>query len=378
MAELTESFARTCLDVVNEAIEKLVVEPLADSANLDPGWRRVGRSAAGADPPPLPDPVVSGEGGGGSRPTMNKKSGSKRGGGGGGGGGASGEGGSSNFWLDSTSTGLGMAGDDAEVGSGKHHTSASSYAYGIPPSRRSNQHRRDDCWEAQRLYCPDYVWADEAISGIQRMVRNLVKHRFVVLHSNSAAAAAAAAATDDAVRLPQSVSDAADAVLLLLRHDLPAKLHHFRAAAEADAVVTKRLYLVKCEYRAPFRAFLEAHQSVQRAPSLSVVDSCLVLHANGDRDGLRRRKQMTERAVQDALHHPQLVEALELERRVEEVEIGMARMLLPFTELARFLDSRRARLKVIPGVVAVGDLPVLEELLRVSRNAIFLVCALYI
>lgn len=45
-----------------------------------------------------------------------------------------------------------------------------------------------------------------------------------------------------------------DLLWLVLKKDLPTRLFQFRAAMEAESVVTKRLYLIKCEYRAPFRA----------------------------------------------------------------------------------------------------------------------------
>eukprot|EP00562_Extubocellulus_spinifer_P022462 CAMPEP_0178629314 /NCGR_PEP_ID=MMETSP0698-20121128/9881_1 /TAXON_ID=265572 /ORGANISM="Extubocellulus spinifer, Strain CCMP396" /LENGTH=774 /DNA_ID=CAMNT_0020268607 /DNA_START=157 /DNA_END=2482 /DNA_ORIENTATION=- len=416
LSDQAEAFARSCLEGTNEAIEKLVTEPLAESANLDPNGRvgtsastststsaasaRGGAAGAGAAR------RSPSKGGGGSRSSSSssrpgrssvnssspqkggsagssdatrsygaKKSGSKQS--------KSSPSAETSFWLDSTATAVAGGDHHTDGGTGKGSSSSgsssnsSSCCYGIPPARRTNHVQRRDCWESQRLYCPDYIWADDAISFCQRMVRSLLKHRFVAGLSASrmpgaggaTGTVAGAGAGADAAQLPQSVSDAADAVLLLLRHDIPSKLHHFRVAVEADGVVTKRLYLVKCEYRAPFRAFLEAHQSVQRAPSMAVVDACLALHNSGDKAALHRRKQETERAVQEQLRKPMLLDALELERRIEEVEIGMARMLLPFTELARFLDTRRARLRAIPDVVTVEQLPALEELLRVRQVA---------
>jgi len=409
LSDQAEAFARSCLEGTNEAIEKLVTEPLAESANLDPNGR-VGTSASaststsaasaggGAAGAGAARRSPSKGGGGSSRSSSRpgrssvnssspqkggsagssdatrsygaKKSGSKQS--------KSSPSTETSFWLDSTATAVTGGDHHTDGGTGRGSSSSgsnssnSSCCYGIPPARRINHVQRRDCWESQRLYCPDYIWADDAISFCQRMVRSLLKHRFVAGLSASRMPGAGGAtgtvagvgAGADAAQLAQSVSDAADAVLLLLRHDIPSKLHHFRVAVEADGVVTKRLYLVKCEYRAPFRAFLEAHQSVQRAPSMAVVDACLALHNSGDKAALHRRKQETERAVQEQLRKPMLLDALELERRIEEVEIGMARMLLPFTELARFLDNRRARLRAIPDVVTVEQLPALEELLR--------------
>ena len=39
--------------------------------------------------------------------------------------------------------------------------------------------------------------------------------------------------------------------------------------------------------------------------------------------------------------------------------------IYPFSELARSLDHKRARLKVVPGVVESDMLPILQETLRV-------------
>lgn len=346
LADLAMSFATACLDSTNEAIGKMVIEPLAETANLV-------KTTSSEDSSEEDGP---GSGGGSS----------SSGGAAGGSAGAclSNQG---SFRIDTTAGG---EGGPSTSGGGGDSAGASSQSFGIPPERRKYQPRRRDCWESQRLYCPDYCWADDVISFVQRLLRNLVRHRFVNVHCGDSTSGSGSAGTgngESPVRLPASVADAVNVVLLLLRHDLPAKLYQFRVAAEADGVVIKRLYLVKCEYRAPFRAFLEAHQSIQKAPSIALVDASLALHQSNSKEGLHRRTQATERAVQDALHHPKLIEALELERRIEEVEIGMARMLLPFTDLARYMENRKASLRVVPGVFDASELPALEELLRRLR-----------
>lgn len=348
LVDLAMSFATACLDGTNEAIGRMVIEPLAETANLVETISEESSEEEG-----------SGSGSGSS---------------GGGAGASGGPGKSSSKSKSSISAGATLSnqgsfridttagGEDGPSTSGGDSAGTSSLSFGIPPERRKYQPRRRDCWESQRLYCPDYCWADGVISFIHRLMRNLVRHRFVNVHCGESSGNG-----DSQIRLPSSVADAVNVVLLLLRHDLPAKLYQFRVAAEADGVVIKRLYLVKCEYRAPFRAFLEAHQSIQKAPSISLVDASLALHQSNSKEGLHRRTQATERAVQDALHHPKLIEALELERRIEEVEIGMARMLLPFTDLARYMENRKANFKVVPGVVEATELPALEELLRRLR-----------
>ena len=371
LADLAMSFATACLDGTNEAICKMVVEPLAETANLvetssseDSPSEEEGGSGPGGGSTSASG-GVSGAASGGSGKSSSKSKGS---------GGAAAAAALSNqgsFRIDTSAGGEGgtsaIGGSGGGGGVGGDSAGASSLSFGVPLERRKYQPRRRDCWESQRLYCPDFVWADDVICFIQRLMRSLVRHRFVNVHCGESSSNSNAGNGESGVRLPSSVADAVNIVLLLLRHDLPAKLYQFRVAAEADGVVIKRLYLVKCEYRAPFRAFLEAHQSVQKAPSIALVDACLALHQSNSKEGLHRRTQATERAVQDALHHPTLIEALELERRIEEVEIGMARMLLPFTDLARYMENRKAHFRVVPGVVEAGELPALEELIRRLR-----------
>ena len=331
--EHARAFASACLEQADEAIDRLTMEGLAGTANLDPA----GPGGAGAD-----RHDASGGGGaeaGGGRASLRRSKGGRGGGGGGGRGGPSADIGQ-----------LVTSYVDADAGSGGSRS--------LKPLRR-------DCWEAQRLYCPDYCWADHVLSFVHRLVRNLAKHRFVAGYDGGPGAPGGGGGGGGRPqRLPGSVAAAADAVLLLLRHDLPSRLHQFRAGIECSATIMKRLYLVKCEYRAPFRAFLEAHQSVQRAPSVGTVEACLQLHRRGDVAGLKKSKADSDRAVQEALRRPKLLEALELERRIEEAEVGMARMLIHVAELARFVDQRKARLRAISGVVEDKDVPVLEEMLR--------------
>lgn len=353
LTDLVMSFATTCLDGTNEAIGRMVCEPLSETANLAETTSSEESSSEEGSSSGSGSSSGGGASGGPGKSSSKSKSSVSAGAA------LSNQG---SFRIDTTAGGEGGPSTIGGGGVGGDSAGASSQSFGIPPERRKYQPRRRDCWESQRLYCPDYCWADDVISFIQRLLRNLVRHRFVNVHCGESSGNG-----DSPVSLPASVADAVNVVLLLLRHDLPAKLYQFRVAAEADGVVIKRLYLVKCEYRAPFRAFLEAHESIQKAPSISLVDASLALHQSNSKEGLHRRTQATERAAQDALHHPMLIEALELERRIEEVEIGMARMLLPFTDLARYMENRKANFKVVPGAVEASELPALEELLRRLR-----------
>ena len=137
------------------------------------------------------------------------------------------------------------------------------------------------------------------------------------------------------------------------------RLYHFRQAMDADAVVTKRLYLVKCEYRGPFRHFLEAHQSLLRAPSMELVDYKL--------KGALPNVETLKSELQSLLKTPQMVQVFALEREAEQLELDMGQTLFPFSELARSLDHKKARLKVVPGILEEDELPALQETVRV-RN----------
>lgn len=199
----------------------------------------------------------------------------------------------------------------------------------LPKAQRSQ-----DCWETSRLICPDHVWADDVYLTCQRILRHLSKG------------------------LPTNVpgeywSNDVQLLQYLVQQDLPIRLHQFRAAVETNSSVTKRLYLVKCEYRAPFRAFLEAHQTVQRAPSLELVES----YISGE-------ETKSENPLQPLLDKPELVEALALEEQLEGLETNMAQAIYGFTELARFLDHKRARLKAVSRILDEDDLRALQNLIR--------------
>jgi hypothetical protein len=309
---MAESFARQCLEAASDAIERISVEKLAQSANLSDPY----------------DSTASGSGGGSS----------------------------GHHHHNTLLSGVGTQGIVSGILEGREET-----------GRRTPVQNRRDCWESPRLLCPDYVWADESFTTCQRLIRSLCKHPFpqgdvdslvpsVVSPSSTAGAASSA--------MGPSCERNAGLLLQLVQDDLAMRLYQFRCAMDAESVVTKRLYLVKCEYRAPFRAFLEAHQSVQRAPSMALVDEYLSCQSN--KPQVTQMRDNAKVKLQGLLETKQLVEVLALEKKCEEMEIEMGRALFPFSELARSLDHKRARLKVVSGVVEEHEISRLKETVRVS------------
>lgn len=134
--------------------------------------------------------------------------------------------------------------------------------------RRRPLQRHKDCWESPRLHCPDYIWADDAYSACQRWIKGLDKHPLVEKSRNSsdglgldtmltAASNKKSSSSshhhhpsDQAAILPPETERQLRILVQLIEDDLPMRLYQFKQALDTDAVVTKRLYLVKCEYRA--------------------------------------------------------------------------------------------------------------------------------
>jgi len=150
----------------------------------------------------------------------------------------------------------------------------------------------------------------------------------------------------------------ASILIQLIQEDLPLRLLHFKQAMNAEEVVTKRLYLVKCEYRGPFRHFLEAHQSLLEAPSMEVVDYFL----EGEVESYDSEDQ--EEYLQELLETPQLRWMLALEKDMETFELDLGKALFPFSELARALDHKKARIRAVPGVVEEDEVAELQETVR--------------
>jgi len=232
-------------------------------------------------------------------------------------------------------------------------------------AKQQHNLRRKDCWESTKLFCPDYVWGDEAMLQCQRLVRSMIKHDAVeemTMNQNFNL-------PDCTGQSTQKMALAFHNVTLLLRNDLPMRLQQFRRGIESDIVVSKRLYLIKNEYRAPFRSFLEQHMHVQRAPSLSLVMDYIQLH-KGNAATLKERRVLANQKIQDCLRNENFVKAIRLEEKCEGLEIYMANMLLPFCEVSRLmLDGRLVvRLVEVPGVLEGEEVLFLQELLsRLKR-----------
>jgi len=268
---------------------------------------------------------------------------------------------------------------------------------------------RQDCWESPRLYCPDYTWADDAIGACQRSLKILSKHRFLTLVATNGwdryttnMTMSASSQQDGTHIIPtptyasgtphpfpslEAVHCLQYLVSELLHTSIPSSINKFRAATEANAVVSKRLYLVKCEYRAPMRALWESYTALNAAPKLELVESYLRLYHGyeqdaasssssssqaGRKDVLRkkllaearkiqaqflqgRRDKMEKLITEKYWKHPIFVEALQLERCCEKLEIDMSQMLLPLANLAReIMDEWKGRLRAL-AVVRDGD-----------------------
>jgi hypothetical protein len=266
----------------------------------------------------------------------------------------------------------------ATAGAGGHHhllsgVGAQGVASGILESkdeigRRYPLQKLQDCWESPRLHCPDYVWADDSYQACQRWIRNLSKHPFYLRENDAFVPLAGSqihhgnhhnnnSTLSNNEPLHPASERQASILIQLIQEDLPMRLHHFCQAMYADEVVTQRLYLVKYEYRAPFRHFLEAHLSLLRAPSMDLVDHYLE-HPSPNAESLKSQ-------LQSLLKTPELVELFALEKECEQIELDMGEALFPFSELARTLDHKKARLKVVPGVVEEDELAGLQETVRV-------------
>lgn len=185
--------------------------------------------------------------------------------------------------------------------------------------------RRKDCWEAKRLYCPDYVWADGAASHSHRILRHLLKNALAVAYKDQSII--------QGLELPIAT------LILIITRDLPARIDQFRASIEADTAL-RRMYLIKMEYRAPFWAFLESHLALQRAPSIDLVQE----YMEKPKHEIETHRQASKGYLDALLQTPALQELLSLEQKIDEFEKTMSKQLYSFSELARYLDQKRASL----------------------------------
>ena len=258
---------------------------------------------------------------------------------------------------------------------------------------------RSTCWESPRLYCPDYSWADDCITGCQRLLRNLSKHKFVCsvgAHGWNRYTTGPLSFEYDAhiVHPPiyasctphpfpslEAVHALKYLVSDLLSNTIPSYLNQFRAAVESNAVVSKRLYLVKCEYRAPIRAYMESWVALKAAPKLEVVDRYLREFRGVEGDvsktdvggtatktsahgairrkssnisradtttSLEKHRDSLEKLISEYWKHPSFLEVLQLERLCERLEMEMSQILLPLSHLAtEIMDQWKGRLRAV-------------------------------
>ena len=364
-----ELFVRTCLDVACDAIQRMTTDRFADTANLSLSSEAYDATAAaaGTTTSTSHDNKQSDGSNKGGKNANNNNNNS----------------GSSNIRNDASNNNsasmsamvtalLESANETGRRGGihtsttnlvGAGGTASSSSASAAVIAATTTVYRDIDCWESQRLFCPDYIWADDAANLTQRFVRLLFKNNYVMSsfdlnHSkgtnntnlNSISNNNINSSVDDDTMCTSRpmltflpvvntiIEQEASLLLLVITRDLPSRLVQFRASIEADALILKRLYLVKLEFRAPFRTFLESHQSLQRAPSLTLVNEYL----NFPKNKLEQHRTICKDNLQQLLMQPYLVEALALEKTCEDYELAMTETLSGFSDLSRYLLQKRA------------------------------------
>jgi hypothetical protein len=322
--KLIESFARACLDVSSDVIERITTDQFSSSANLT-------------------DPFRS---------------------------------------LEDTST------QNEEATTNSSFNNKDTFATAIQDSvfdtgrRLPLLQRGKDCWESPRLFCPDYINFDDAVIYCQRKIRELLHHGFVLICSSQvgyrpildglvggSTGSSSGGNSLPFIRQSSGVPSLANheterEALILLQvvcHDIPLRLVQFRSSVESDSEVSKRLYLLKNEFRAPFRAFMEAHLSLQRAPTVGIVEEYLKLASSSQTKLIEQRRTEDKSKLQSLLEVPVLLELLALEQQIEEIEIDIAKQLYPFSELARYLEYKRVRLVPVSDVLTGPDIPFLLE-----------------
>ena len=260
-----------------------------------------------------------------------------------------------------------------------HHVQASAMDTGrrLMPLRQ----RPRDCWESPRLFCPDFVWGEHVITlGLERL-RQLVKHSYCAAslfhnnHNNKTTTTSSSSSSSsssplgvssfpsDEASMQDITAHGVSLVSSVLAHEeshtlvrlvlveAPQRLIQFQAALHAESVVSKRLYLIKSEYRAPLRAFWEAHSSVQRAPRLALIQETLdkwtktsTTHTSSKHHPTKQpsRGAAEKARLQQLLETPALVKLVAYEQKIQKFELDMASALLPFCEVARYLDAKKA------------------------------------
>lgn len=239
-------------------------------------------------------------------------------------------------------------------------------------SAPSQLKRRRDCYETTRLICPDYVWADYVILYTKHALKAMQKHPALAMTSgsNDAYNVASTVRFDLSAVGHYSYQEQIDALYTLIKKDLPAHFSAFRAATGANTCTSKRLYLVKCEYRAPFRSFAESHRNLQRAPSRELVDEFVNLKRKARRNGGSDQKKVDHwleslrTKKQEIIENPILIEAFQAEHCCEVMELAMSQMLYPFAELARVMESKNYRLREINELLGASQVLAFREVLR--------------
>ena len=334
-----ENFARLCIECANGVAEHLTTDKLALASNIDyttavSGQLSGSSSALGSSP-------IRGMGIGSSSKDsvilLKNSIGVRR---------------SDSEGVNTVNSATGVAFNDEAIAVHLEHASSTN----MPKRRR-------DCYETPRLICPDYVWAEDAVLFTQRALKAIQKHPAMALSSGSANVV-----KYDLTSL--GYQEKIDLLYMLIKVELPDDFASFKAAVSADAVVSKRLYLIKCEYRAPFRGFLESHRNLQRAPDKIIVDEIVSLYQASGKllDGAKLKlDSMKESALAEKkriLDNTTLVDAFQIEHCCEVMEVAMSRMLHPYAELARLMDSKNYRLKEIQGKLAASDVASFREVLR--------------
>ena len=261
-----------------------------------------------------------------------------------------------------------------------------------------------NCWESPRLFCPDYIWADEAIQYCINSLSILTKHKFLNTGKKTDHIPQYFNSSNDKSssnvktwhNLPPSCVNFANKAIYLIQLDLPTKLCQFRTAVESEALTLKRLYLVKCEYRAPFRSFLESLSLLLELPSRVLIEKYIDLHqnhkpvkkitsinneiVNDDMNDflhslfphasssmptsiLLQQRQHMQQTFSKCLQNPDLAKALNMEQYMEILEVGMSQLLLPFTDLARLLHSKRCRIVAYSNVLELRNVPAMREMI---------------
>jgi hypothetical protein len=242
-----------------------------------------------------------------------------------------------------------------------------------------NLNTRRDAWESPYIICPDCMWASQAVFTCSRAAKIMAKHHFItsVLGNNAAGGGMH-------YRKKPAYFRKAEHLANLIQRSLPDCIEIFKVGSESNLIVSRRLYLVKCEYRGPFRAFLEAHEKFQVAPSMDIVKHYLKLHSGPSQNRvyhvpreLKLRRNELEETLEKMMQKTSFVTALELEHQCELLESDMAQMMLPFVDLSHMINCKRLRIIRGNQKASLGNAGSLRKWLRVSQYGSTCRCPCY-